>query len=221
MDLALALLIGAFLGARLFHIVYEEPRYYLEEPMAVFWIWQGGFVFYGGLAGALLLGTGFLKFRKEKLLPWLDLLALVFPLMYALGRFATLLSGSGYGRPTDLPWGISYPPGSEAPSGIALHPTPIYSMLWALIFWEILARLQFTRKNSKFFKTQGQIFFFTAMNYAVARLIIEQFRNDPRGENFFSLSVSSWLSLMILVASFIFFLKGLKDASKKTEPKLS
>src|SRR5690606_13068620 len=120
---------------RLFHIIYEEPGYYLEEPMAVFWVWQGGFVFYGGLIGALLLSFVVLKFRKQKVLVWLDALSLVFFPVYIIGRLATLFSGSGYGQPTDLAWGIVYPPGTEAPSGIALHPTPIYSMLWCALIW--------------------------------------------------------------------------------------
>ncbi len=47
-DLFLSALAGGVFGARLFHIFFEEPAHYLQHPFEVFYIWQGGFVFYGG-----------------------------------------------------------------------------------------------------------------------------------------------------------------------------
>src|SRR4051812_45214443 len=56
LDISLACMIGAFLGARLFHVFFEQPHYYIEHPAMVFQFWYGGFVFYGGLIGALVGG---------------------------------------------------------------------------------------------------------------------------------------------------------------------
>lgn len=203
-------MIGAFIGARLFHVFYEEPAYYLNEPWAVLWIWQGGFVFYGGLLGAAALGSLVLKWHKQPFRVWLDPLAVVFPLLYAWGRLATLFSGSGYGSPTDLPWAITYPPGSEAPAGVALHPTPIYSILWNLILWSAVVWIYNSRSQRPWFRARGQVFYFTAIGYGLGRLIIEQFRDDPRGQNWLNLSISSWISLLLIVICCTFLLKSKK-----------
>lgn len=211
MDFGLALMLGSFLGARLFHVIYEEPQYYLEEPWALFWVWQGGFVFYGGLAGSLALGVSVLIWRKQNVIVWLDALSIVFPPIYALGRFATLLSGSGYGKPTELPWGIIYPSGSEAPAGVLLHPTPIYSILWCLGLWLILILIEKRKPKA------GQLFLSLVVGYGLGRLIIEQFRNDPRGAEFFSLSISSWISISLLVLALFVFIYRQKSKSKVSQ----
>jgi len=52
LDICLCVMLGGFLGARLFHILYEMPNYYWEQPKEIFKFWQGGFVFYGGAIGA-------------------------------------------------------------------------------------------------------------------------------------------------------------------------
>src|SRR5687768_10118864 len=56
MDLFLTVLISGAVGARLMHVFYEEPQYYLQNPIEVFYIWQGGFVYFGGLLAGLLGG---------------------------------------------------------------------------------------------------------------------------------------------------------------------
>ena len=53
LDISLVIMVAGFIGARALHIFYEEPAYYLNDPMQVFQFWRGGFVFYGGLIGAL------------------------------------------------------------------------------------------------------------------------------------------------------------------------
>lgn len=197
MDLSLMLMICGFIGARLFHVFYELPDYYAKKPMDIFKFWQGGFVFYGGILGATLPSLLFVKLKKLNLKNVLDILAPVVPLGYAIGRFATLLSGSGFGRPTDLPWGITYPEGTEAPLGIALHPTPIYSMLWNI---SIVALVLVLQKKIKPYKA----FFVMVACHGAGRLIIEQFRDDYRGSLFAGLTVSSWISLFLIVGSISF-----------------
>ncbi len=197
MDFSLVLMICGFIGARLFHVFYELPDYYVKKPLDIFKFWQGGFVFYGGVIGATLPGLLFVKIKKMSIKKVLDIMAPVVPLGYAIGRFATLLSGSGFGRPTDLPWGISYPEGTEAPVGVSLHPTPIYSMLWNITIVALVLVLQ---KKIKPYKA----FFVMVAFHGLGRLIIEQFRDDYRGNLFAGLTVSSWISLMLILGSISF-----------------
>ncbi len=203
MNLAMIIMVMGFVGARLFHVFYELPEYYTHKPMDVFKVWQGGFVFYGGALLAALISVFYLKLRRENIYQWMDVFAPIIPMTYFLGRFATLLSGSGYGKPTDLPWAITYPPGTEAPSGIPLHPTPIYAMLWeAMIFtsiWLLEKRTPFKNHWGP-----GALFFVMMTLHGAGRLIMEQFRNDMRGLAPMGLTISSWASLFVLLTGLTF-----------------
>lgn len=204
LNLSLLLMVTGFLGARIFHVFYEAPEYYELYPQRIFYIWQGGFVFYGGFFLSVLSGWLYLKFKKEKVFSWLGVLAPIFCFGYMMGRLTTLFSGSGYGAPTHLPWGIIYPPGTEAPSGIPLHPTPIYSMLWqGLGLFLILYFENYWLKKAQGLEKlkTGILFFFYLFWHGCGRLIIEQFRNDDRGAVLGGLSISSWISLVLMGAA--------------------
>ncbi|MEO0335669.1 MAG: prolipoprotein diacylglyceryl transferase [Pseudomonadota bacterium] len=203
MDLAVIIMIGGFLGSRLFHVLFELPNYYVERPWDVFKVWQGGFVFYGGAIGAILPAYFLVRHREEPVYLWLNIFAPIVPLLYGIGRFATLLSGSGYGKPTDLPWGIVYPAGTEAPAGISLHPTPIYAMLWEL--GVLIVVLILLNKSSLFGRKIYSGFAFGSMVilHGIGRAIMEQFRNDFRGELIAGLTISTWLSFAIVAVGVV------------------
>ena len=198
---ALIVMGSGFIGSRLFHIVFEHPNRYLEHPSKIIAIHEGGFVFYGGALLAAVLSLAYLKFKNQNLGPWLDAFAPVFPIVYAIGRFATLLSGSGYGRPLDAWWAISYPPGSEAPPGVLLHPTPIYSMIWAGWIWLVLRWSENRRAQFALFTKPGSLFALLVIFYALGRIVIEQYREDDRGALITGWSISSWISLALLLVS--------------------
>ncbi len=197
LDVCLIIMVSGFVGARLLHVVYEHPDYYIKAPMQIFKFWQGGFVFYGGVLFATVATLGYLKIKRQKGLLWMDLMAPVVVAGYMVGRFATLLSGSGFGRPTDLPWAIVYPQGPEAPAGVLLHPTPIYSMIWSLV--ALVFVLWAEKKPRKGVSFQGSLLLVYGAYHGVGRLVIEQFRNDFRGQSLFGLSVSSWISVLLII----------------------
>lgn len=206
MDICLVTMVFGFLGSRLFHVFYEVPDYYLKYPHEIYKFWHGGFVFYGGVLGALLGVFIYSRIKKVKLLPYLNVISAPAALGYAIGRFATLLSGSGYGRPTDLPWGIIYPKGTEATAGVALHPTPIYAMLWELSLLGILLYVEKVKKPVK-----GVLFFMLMIGHGLGRLFVEQFRADFRGSDPVGLSISSWISLLVIVVGVFLLMKGVKS----------
>lgn len=206
MDLSLVIMVSGFLGSRLLHIFYEAPDFYRQFPLEALKFWQGGFVFYGGFILSSIAVIGYLNWKKQNLWEWADTLAPTIALGYIVGRLGTLLSGSGYGRPTELPWAIVYPPGSEAPSGIALHPTPLYAMLLETL--TLITLLILERKNaSKNFLVRGQLFAIFLIGHGIGRGIVEQFRDDARGAFWLGLSVSTWISLVVVIVGAGLFLK--------------
>lgn len=191
-DLALVIMVFGFLGGRLFHVVYEEPRYYMKFPLQIFQFWNGGYVYFGGMLSALIASRFFLNSRGEKFLTWADFMAPVLSLMYGLGRLACFFEGCCYGKTCSLPWAIN-----------GLHPTQLYMVIAELVVFNIVLKLKAD--------TEGKIFFTWLTLHSFSRFVIEFYRNDDRGLMVGNcLSISQIISLVLIVLS-IYFLKSNKS----------
>ena len=202
LDYSLVIMIFGILGARLVHVIFEYPDYYIEHPFDIFLLYQGGFVFYGGFLFAFLGCLIFIKYRKDKLTVWMDFFTPIISLGYALGRIGCFLGGCCYGRPSSVPWAVIFSSDVVAPGNISLHPTQLYLSGSEFI---IFALILFSEKK-KFFP-KGSIFYFWLLLHSISRLIIEPFRGDFRGDIFLSLSLSSWVSSIFIVGCFFYFIR--------------
>ncbi len=194
MDISLCLMIGGLIGGRLGHVLFEQPTLYIKNPLGIFKFWYGGFVFYGGFIGALIATLILKKFKPFDFLSMADLFTPVVAFGYGLGRLGCLFAGCCFGKPTALPWGITFPSWGDAPSGIALHPTQIYSTVWE---WSALCVLMVIEKRCTRVSA-GFLFGVWLILHGLGRGIIEQFRDDFRGQNVFNLSVSTWISIGLI-----------------------
>lgn len=189
LDLALVLMLFGMVGARLTHVIFEEPTYYWEAPSRVFEVWRGGFVWYGGaIAGAL----GFVIYLRQRRWPlgvWLDVYAPLCALGYAAGRVACVLVGCCYGRACEWVEGYAF-----------RYPTQIFAVVWELSVLAILMMLERTRRTrGMWIRKDGQLFLTWIIFHALGRLIMEAFRGDPRGPTPFGLSVSTWVSVVLVI----------------------
>ncbi len=182
LDLLLAVFITGFVGARLFHILYEDFDFYFKHPGQIFAIWQGGFVWYGGVLGGLLGAALWCKIQGEPFLKWANFFAPTIAIAYGLGRIACFLNGCCYGKICEFPWGTFR------------HPTQLYMVAYELI----LAGFLLKSKRNQFMIWLGF--------HGLGRFIIEFFRDDPRGPSLGILSISSILSAMMVVSSVTFLL---------------
>jgi phosphatidylglycerol:prolipoprotein diacylglycerol transferase len=192
-ELGFYALIGALLGARLFFVLLNF-NYFLKHPVEILMFWKGGLVFLGGALGATLSSYFFFKRYKQPLLPWADALAPGIALGQAIGRWGCFFAGCCYGKPTHVPWSITFTnPDSLAPLFVPLHPTQIYHSLAGFITFGLLLL------SKKWFKKDGQIFALLLILYAIFRFGIEFLRGDYRGEILF-------LSATQVIALLVFFL---------------
>lgn len=125
--------IAGLIGAKLYH-VFETPKLLMADPKML--ISQYGFAWFGGFIGGV---AGFVWMARRYRVPLLEMFDAASPaaaLGYGIGRIGCLISGDGdYGKPTSLPWGMSFPHGL-VPTTQKVHPTPIYELLVAIfIFW--------------------------------------------------------------------------------------
>lgn len=181
LNLSLIIMVAGFLGARLLHVLYENPDYYKEDYRRLFQFWEGGFVFYGGAIAAVLGSILYLKLKKISPAEWLDFFAPVGSLGYALGRFACLLAGCCYGGTCAYPWALQ-----------GKHPTQIYAIFWELCVFGILWKLRLKQFQP------GTLFAIWMIGHGLGRLVMEYFRVDFRGDLIFGLSISTWVSLVIV-----------------------
>ncbi len=201
LDIALALMVGGLIGARLMHVFYESPAYYQGSPLEVFKVWKGGFVFYGGAIGSFASCLAVIKIKKLSYRQWADVFAPLAAIGYAFGRLGCFFNGCCFGRLCDLPWAVELPnfPGAR-------HPTQIYAFLFEVCIFAALIYFDKTRdkKNTAlhlWMRPKGQLFHFWLVFHSLNRLLMESFRADYRGAFIFNLSISTWISLIILLTA--------------------
>ena len=181
----------------------------MKHPAQIFYIWQGGFVFYGGFIFAYFLA--FLYARKFNLTFWLwhDTAAPVLAGGYALGRTACFLAGCCYGKVCELPCGISTKQvhlhtGVEA--AVTRHPTQLYATAIELL--TLMFLLWYEKRKPKL----GSVFLIWVALHSVGRIVMETFRDDPRGGVHFGLSISTIISIALLLAATAIFVKRKNQA---------
>lgn len=213
-DMGLIIILAAIIGSRLLYILLNTG-YYLENPVEIFKIWQGGLVFSGGIIGVLIAMFRYTKRRRLSLLKIGDLWAPAAALGQAIGRIGCFMSGCCYGKPTDLVWGVVFThPNSLAPLHVPLHPTQIYSSLFGFIIFFILLKIRSKRAF------EGQVFLWFLILHSTARLITERFRGDYRGLVLYTdMSITQLVTILILIAGVaaLIVLKPKKDMQSDTE----
>jgi phosphatidylglycerol:prolipoprotein diacylglycerol transferase len=208
MDFGIYLIIAALVGAKLM-LIAVDYRQFADRPADLLSLVRVGGVFYGGLIAALL--TGLFLVHRYQLPVWktADLIAPGIALGHIVGRFGCLLAGCCFGRPTDVPWAITFTdPVAANTSGTQLdtplHPTQLYDAGAEAI---ILFILLWTERKGRPFA--GRTFWLYMLLYAISRYIIEFYRNDERGV-ILGMSTSQFVSLIILPLS-LFMLWRLKN----------
>ena len=193
---------GALIGAKLLFIIVSWPQLgaTLADKIAnIVRDFRYGFVFFGGMIVSVFSLIFYMKKKGLPVLKTSDFLITGLPLGHALGRIGCFLAGCCYGRPTDMPWGVTFtdPHALVAPElvGVPLHPTQLYEAAGNLILFFILHKLY--NKPHK----NGMILLAYVSCYALMRFIIEFFRGDFRGEYILGLSPSQLISLLTAMAA--------------------
>jgi phosphatidylglycerol---prolipoprotein diacylglyceryl transferase len=204
------LLIG-FLGAR-FVFILTRFSYFMENPIDMFKVWEGGLVFYGGPIATTPFIVWFTKKHGFPFWKTLDIIGPGIAIAHAFGRLGCLAAGCCYGRPTGSDWGVVL--NSElvdvSMRGIHLHPTQLYESASLFILFIVLM-VMFKRR-----RFEGQIALIYFMAYPVIRSIIEVYRGDSiRGfiiEDV--LSTSQFISILVFLAALGTLIYRLKQVNK-------
>ena len=203
-DVVLWLMAGSIIGARVVYVTTYWKDEFAGQPLSeIFMIQHGGLVYYGGFIGAVIAGYIYLRWKKMPFWKTSDVLAPSIALGNAFGRIGCLLNGCCYGRPTDVPWAITFtnPLAHElsgTPLNVPLHPTEIYDALDNFILYLLLAWL-FRHK-----KFDGQVLATFLIGYAITRTFMECFRGDyPPDHIHYGLTPGELASVPIFIAGLL------------------
>ncbi|MFZ7217230.1 prolipoprotein diacylglyceryl transferase [Avibacterium avium] len=201
--------LGVFLGGRIGYVMFYQVEYFLQDPMYLFRVWEGGMSFHGGLIGVILAMFITAKLQHRGFWATADFVAPLIPFGLGMGRIGNFINDELWGRVTDVPWAVLFPSGGYLPR----HPSQLYeAFLEGVVLFAILNL--FIKKPRPTGSVAG-LFLFC---YGIFRFIIEYFREpDAQLGLFFSqhVSMGQILSLpMILLGALIIFI-AYKSAVKK------
>ncbi len=196
LDLGIYIIIAALVGAKLLLLVVDFDQF-RSSPGEILTLVRSGGVFYGGLI--LAVAVAFWYILKHHLPFWTtcDVFAPGIAMGHVTGRLGCFAAGCCYGKPTTLPWGITFTNPLAAanvgtPLGTPLHPTQLYEAGAELVILMLL--LSTERKGRPF---AGRTFWAYMLLYAISRFVIEFYRGDPRGVVFGVLSTSQFISVVL------------------------
>ena len=195
MDLGIYIIISALIGAKLLLLVTDFQTF-RNNPAELLTLARSGGVFYGGLILAVVVALIYIRRVGLPLWTTCDVFAPGIALGHVIGRFGCFFAGCCFGRPTSVPWAITFTDPFAAanvgtPLNVPLHPTQLYE---AGAEFLILALLLSTENMGKRFA--GRTFWLYMLLYSVSRFVIEFFRGDERGA-VGALSTSQFISVVL------------------------
>jgi phosphatidylglycerol:prolipoprotein diacylglycerol transferase len=129
--------LGILLGGRLGYVLFYKLPYYLDHPLDVFKIWQGGMAFHGALIGSIVALMWCAHKQRKSFFAITDFVAPWAPIGLGLGRIGNFINQELWGRVTDLPWGMVFRNAGELPR----HPSQLYQAslegvaLFVILWW--------------------------------------------------------------------------------------
>jgi len=202
MDLGIYIIVSALVGAKAMLLIVDFD-FFSSNPWQLLNLLRSGGVFYGGLILAVVMAFWYMSKHHLPLWKTSDMFAPGIALGHVIGRFGCLFAGCCYGRPTELPWSITFTDTFASsnvgtPLGIPLHPTQLYEAGAELT---ILLFLLTTEKRGQAFP--GRTFWGYLLLYGISRFVIEFFRGDDRGIVMEVFSTSQFVSVLLIPLSTI------------------
>jgi len=204
-DLISYIIISIILGGRIGYIIFYNFSYYLDNPIDVFKIWEGGMSFHGALIGVIIGTYLFSEKIKINTFFFLDIIASVAPVGIFFGRMANFINGELYGKPSNFFWSVIFPKVDMIPR----HPSQIYeAILEGLVLFFILIIIIF-KKNIR----TGICSSLFMILYGTFRIFAEQFREPDIQIGYLAnlFSMGSILSFAMILAGLFIFAKIKKN----------
>lgn len=207
-DLLTYAIIGVIIGGRAGYVLFYAFDRFIDNPMYLFKITEGGMSFHGGLLGVLLALWLFARKTDKSFLAVADFVAPLFPIGLFFGRIGNFINSELWGKTTEVPWGVIFPNGGALPR----HPSQLYeAALEGLLLFVIIHLVARTPQPL------GRLGGLFLLGYGVSRFIVEFVRVPDAHIGYIAfdwLTKGQLLSLpMIVVGAYFVF----RHSKKQTE----
>jgi phosphatidylglycerol---prolipoprotein diacylglyceryl transferase len=201
-DFILYATLGVVLGGRVGHILFYGFEAYMQNPIQILKIWEGGMSFHGGVLGMSLAITLFVRRHRLSWLRVHDYVGMVTPIGLFTGRLANFVNGELWGKPTDLPWGVVFATGGPLPR----HPSQLYE---AALEGPLLLLILFALwSNPGLRQRPGLLTGTFLIVYGLARFLVEFVREPDAHLIEFArvtgLHMGQWLCIPMLLLGAVF-----------------
>ncbi|TVP57725.1 MAG: prolipoprotein diacylglyceryl transferase [Halomonadaceae bacterium] len=183
-DLLFYVALGVILGGRFGFVIFYHFDRFLQDPLWLLRIWEGGMAFHGGLIGVLVAMLLYARSLGLRFFQVADFVAPLVPLGLGMGRLGNFINGELWGRPTEVAWGMVFP---NAPDALARHPSQLYQfalegvILFTLLWW-------FSSKPRPMMAVSGLFL----VGYGLTRVVVEFFREPDAHLGFVAME---WLTM--------------------------
>ncbi len=190
--------IGVIVGGRLGYVFFYEPARFLADPISIFYVWQGGMAFHGGLLGVIVAMIFFARTKKASALSLFDIVGAAAPIGLFFGRLANFINAELWGRPTDLPWGMVFPTADDQPR----HPSQLYQSFGEGVVLLVACAIAIRLGGLKRPGLVGGVF---TTGYGIARFLVEYVRAFDPGIGLIGgiITMGQLLSLPMIVAGLV------------------
>jgi phosphatidylglycerol:prolipoprotein diacylglycerol transferase len=198
---------GVILGGRMGYILFYNFSQFLDNPIILFKLWEGGMSFHGGLLGVFIAMWWFAKKNNCTMLELTDHISPLVPIGLGAGRIGNFINGELWGKATDVSWGMVFPHAGLLPR----HPSQLYeAFLEGFVLFLIL--WLYTNKQRPVMAPTGLVLFF----YGCFRFFVEFFRLPDSHLGYLALD---WLTMgqilstpMIVIGAYLFIYAHKKTA---------
>ncbi len=191
---------GVFLGGRIGYVFFYQWNLFLQDPMYLIRVWEGGMSFHGGLIGVIVAMWLTAKWQKRQFWQVADFVAPLIPFGLGMGRIGNFINDELWGRVTDVSWAVLFPSGGYLPR----HPSQLYeAVLEGVVLFIILN--QFIKKS----RPAGSVAGLFLLCYGLFRFIVEFFREPDAHLGLFlgqQISMGQILSTPMILLGGIFML---------------
>ena len=209
--IVLYLFLGLFIGARLGHVFFYEPSYYLSDPIEIIKVWKGGLSSHGAAIGVFMAYLIWTRVYRVNFKKYASLLVLGFPIVSCSVRIANFFNSEIIGRSTSGNWGVVFQRlGEDFPR----HPTQFYEAGLSFIIFIVLFLVyrKYSDKLPPYF-----ILFLYILLYFSTRFLIEFWKVRHTIPDSFPLSMGQILSIIPVLIAIGYFVYLLKKSLKKDQ----
>lgn len=194
----------SILCARLYYVIFKIDMF-LQNPLMIFNIRDGGLAIYGGIIGAVIAIIIYCKIKKISVLDMIDFVVPYLALGQCIGRWGNFFNKEAHGGITDSFFRMGI---VENGTYIEVHPTFLYESVCTLSIF-ILLKIMQKRRTYK-----GEVLYIYLATYSFIRALIEGLRTDSL--MLFNFRVSQILSIILFIFSLTMLIfKFIKNKNEK------